>query len=76
MRMILENTIRPNNEALIGPAQIIAKLKLALGIPIGYQDETGFHIGHEPAETITNSHGFVDWSLNPPAAWEQTQRSR
>jgi hypothetical protein len=30
--------------------EIIAKLRKAMEIPIGYQDETGFHVGDEPAE--------------------------
>jgi hypothetical protein len=30
--------------------EIIAKLRNATEIPIGYQDKTGFHFGVEPAE--------------------------
>jgi hypothetical protein len=30
--------------------QIIAKLRYAMEIPLGYEDETGFHFGAEPDE--------------------------
>jgi hypothetical protein len=30
--------------------EIVAKLKNAVKIPTGYEDETGFHFGAEPAE--------------------------
>lgn len=30
--------------------EIIAKLRQAMRIPTGYQDETGFHLGAEPVE--------------------------
>ncbi len=33
--------------------EIMAKLRNAMEIPAGYQDETGFHFGAEPAEKET-----------------------
>jgi hypothetical protein len=30
--------------------EVVAKLKQAMQIPTGYQDETGFHFGAESAE--------------------------
>ena len=33
--------------------EIMAKLRNAMEIPTGYQDETGFHFGAEPAEKET-----------------------
>jgi hypothetical protein len=41
-----------DSPACAGVSGIVAKLRKAIGIviPIGYQDETGFHIGVKPAE--------------------------
>ncbi len=39
--------------------ELVANLKKAFEIPTGYEDETGFHLGAEPAEKA------VKW----PAAW-------
>jgi hypothetical protein len=39
--------------------QVIAKLRQVVAIPVGYQDENGFHLGIEPAEKE------VKW----PQAW-------
>jgi hypothetical protein len=39
--------------------EIITKLKSVVEIPTGYQDETGFHFGAEPAEKE------IKW----PTAW-------
>jgi hypothetical protein len=30
--------------------QIITKLASIVEVPVGYEDETGFHLGSEPAE--------------------------
>lgn len=34
--------------------KIVSKLRNAIQIPIGYQDETGFHYGVEPVKRETN----------------------
>jgi hypothetical protein len=34
--------------------KIVSKLRHAIEIPIGYQDETGFHYGNEPVKKETN----------------------
>jgi hypothetical protein len=49
MKTIFKQTTGRINGALTWPARMIAKLKHAMDVPIGYQDETGFHTGFEPA---------------------------
>jgi hypothetical protein len=51
--MLLANLANVNDPpALAGMRGIFAKLRkmIRIGIPIGYQDETGFHLGVKPAE--------------------------
>jgi hypothetical protein len=36
--------------------EIVANLKRLVAIPVGYQDETGFHYGTEPASRQAKSH--------------------
>jgi hypothetical protein len=42
---------------------IVAKLRKAIRIeiPIGYQDETGFHLGIEPAEKTSRVATGLEW---------------
>jgi len=45
----------PETAPLSSPFRgIIAKVRNALTIPVGYQDETGFHRGVKPAEKEIN----------------------
>jgi hypothetical protein len=46
-----------------GVRGIIAKLRKAIGIeiPIGYQDETGFHMGVKPAEKTSRVAAGLEW---------------
>jgi hypothetical protein len=48
MKTIFKRTTGRIIGALTWPARMIAKLKHAMDVPIGYEDETGFHIGSEP----------------------------
>ena len=57
MQTIFEQTIGRINGALTWPARMIAKLRKTMDVPIGYQDETGYHFGVKPVlqkiESIT-----------------------
>jgi hypothetical protein len=55
MKTIFKQTTGRINGALTWPARMIAKLKHAMNVPIGYQDETGYHIGFEPVLLKTKS---------------------
>jgi hypothetical protein len=48
MQTILKQITGRINGALIWAARMIAKLRQAMDIPIGYQDETGYHTGVQP----------------------------
>jgi hypothetical protein len=48
MKTIFKQTTGRINGALIWSARMIAKLRQAMDVPIGYQDETGFHMDVEP----------------------------
>ena len=45
MQIISKQTIGRINGAVILSKRMIAKLRDAMKIPIGYEDETGFHVG-------------------------------
>jgi hypothetical protein len=49
--------------AQAGLRGIVAKLRKAIRIeiPIGYQDETGFHLGIEPAEKTSRVANGLEW---------------
>jgi phage protein D len=49
-----------DSPARAGVSEIVAKLRKAIRIeiPIGYQDERGFHMGAKPAEKQAKSHWF------------------
>jgi hypothetical protein len=49
MQTIFEQTTGRINGALTWSARMIAKLRQAMDVPIGYQDETGYHAGVQPA---------------------------
>jgi hypothetical protein len=48
MQTTIKQTVVRPDAVSIWPARIIAKFRKAMAIPIGYQDETGFHFGDEP----------------------------
>jgi hypothetical protein len=48
MQTIIKQKVVHPDVALIWPSRIIAKLRAAMEIPAGYQDEAGFHLGIEP----------------------------
>jgi hypothetical protein len=48
MKTIFKQTTGRINGALTWPVRMIAKLRQAMDIPIGYQDETGYHMGIQP----------------------------
>jgi hypothetical protein len=48
MQTIFEKTTGRINGALIWSTRMIAKLRQAMDVPIGYEDETGYHMGVEP----------------------------
>jgi hypothetical protein len=55
--------IQNDSLARAGVSGVVAKLRKAIGIviPIGYQDETGFHMGVKPAEKKSQvSTGFAE----------------
>jgi hypothetical protein len=45
MQTIIKPTVGHSDGTLIGLSRIIAKLRSAMEIPVGYQDETGFNFG-------------------------------
>ena len=49
--------------AQAGLRGIVAKLRKAIRIeiPMGYQDETGFHLGIEPAEKTSRVANGLEW---------------
>jgi hypothetical protein len=48
MQTIFKQITGRINGAFIWAARLIAKLRQAMDVPIGYQDETGYHAGVEP----------------------------
>ena len=70
-----------DSPARAGVSEILAKLRQAIRIeiPIGYQDETGFHMGVKPAEKASQlSIGFAkskwDW-ISPRIEFENLRES-
>jgi len=53
-----------DSTAQAGVSGIVAKLRKAIRIkiPIGYQDETGFHLGLKPAEKTSQVVAGLEYS--------------
>ena len=68
MRMTSEPAMGRPRRAVLWPVRILAKL--ALAVPTGYQDETGFHLGVARTATQAGARRFADWSPRPAAAGE------
>ena len=72
MRMTSAPAMSRPRRAMLWPMRILAKL--ALAVPTGYQDATGFHFGVAQEATQAGARRFADWASCPAAVRDPEYR--